>query len=37
MTKEEFKDLQLNMQQSGMSVKEYLQHVGTIMSIRGTI
>ena len=28
MTKEEFKDLQLNMQQSGMSVTKYLQHVG---------
>ena len=27
MTKEEFKDLQLSMQQSGMSVKKYLQHV----------
>ena len=28
MTKEEFKDLQLDMQQSGMSVTKYLQHVG---------
>ena len=28
MTKEEFKDLQLDLQQSGMSVKKYLQHVG---------
>ena len=28
MTQEEFKDLQLDMQQSGMSVTKYLQHVG---------
>ena len=28
MTIEEFKDLQLNLQQSGMSVTKYLQHVG---------
>ena len=28
MTREEFKDLQLGLQQSGMSVKKYLQHVG---------
>ena len=28
MTKEEFKDLQLALQQSGMSVTKYLQHVG---------
>ena len=28
MTKEEFKDLQLDLQQSGMSVTKYLQHVG---------
>ena len=28
MTIEEFKDLQLDLQQSGMSVKKYLQHVG---------
>ena len=28
MTKEEFKGLQLALQESGMSVKKYLQHVG---------
>ena len=28
MTKEEFKDLQLDLQQSGMSITKYLQHVG---------
>jgi transposase-like protein len=28
MTKEEFKDLQLALQESGMSVTKYLQHVG---------
>ena len=28
MTKEEFKDLQLDLQQSGMPVTKYLQHVG---------
>jgi putative transposase len=28
MTIEEFKDLQLDLQQSGMSVTKYLQHVG---------
>ena len=28
MTKEEFEVLQLNLQQSGMSITKYLQHVG---------
>jgi len=28
MTKEEFEVLQLDLQQSGMSIKDYLQHVG---------
>ena len=28
MTKEEFKDLQLDLQQSGMSITKYLQYVG---------